>query len=208
MPSSRAIWAIGRPLVRTKSTASRLNSAVNWRPFLGYLSSMGHPPLKGNVLPQGSPRRPAFVSLAGLKRRPTSAPCRVAWLPGAGDLFVTSTGGRNVRAGHLVGTGLSFSEARERMGGITWRAPPPSRASAMPCPRSPSAGSSDRPTSDSCGSCTPWSPTTAPPALEHVVRQRCMNHHPLGPTGPIQCQLAVACWLTAPIRSNAYLLMI
>src|SRR5215218_5149199 len=40
MPNSRAIWAIGRPLVRTKSTASRLNSAVNWRRFLGCLSSM------------------------------------------------------------------------------------------------------------------------------------------------------------------------
>jgi glycerol-3-phosphate dehydrogenase (NAD(P)+) len=41
------------------------------------------------------------------------------WLPGVGDMFVTSTGGRNVRAGRLVGTGLRFSEARERMGGIT-----------------------------------------------------------------------------------------
>jgi len=40
-------------------------------------------------------------------------------LPGVGDMFVTSTGGRNVRVGRLVGGGLSFSDARERMGGIT-----------------------------------------------------------------------------------------
>jgi glycerol-3-phosphate dehydrogenase (NAD(P)+) len=41
------------------------------------------------------------------------------WLPGVGDMFVTSAGGRNVRAGRMVGAGLRFSEARERMGGIT-----------------------------------------------------------------------------------------
>lgn len=40
-------------------------------------------------------------------------------LAGVGDMYVTSTGGRNVRVGRLVGTGLRFSEARERMGGIT-----------------------------------------------------------------------------------------
>jgi glycerol-3-phosphate dehydrogenase (NAD(P)+) len=40
-------------------------------------------------------------------------------LAGVGDMFVTSTGGRNVRVGRLVGGGLRFSDARERMGGIT-----------------------------------------------------------------------------------------
>jgi glycerol-3-phosphate dehydrogenase (NAD(P)+) len=40
-------------------------------------------------------------------------------LAGVGDLFVTSTGGRNVRAGRLVGTGLRFSDARAQLGGIT-----------------------------------------------------------------------------------------
>jgi len=40
-------------------------------------------------------------------------------LPGVGDMYVTSTGGRNVRVGRLVGGGLRFSEARARMGGIT-----------------------------------------------------------------------------------------
>jgi glycerol-3-phosphate dehydrogenase (NAD(P)+) len=40
-------------------------------------------------------------------------------LAGVGDLFVTCTGGRNVRVGHLLGGGLRFSDARARMGDIT-----------------------------------------------------------------------------------------
>jgi glycerol-3-phosphate dehydrogenase (NAD(P)+) len=40
-------------------------------------------------------------------------------LAGVGDLFVTSTGGRNIRVGRLLGAGLRFSEARARMGDIT-----------------------------------------------------------------------------------------
>lgn len=40
-------------------------------------------------------------------------------LAGVGDLFVTSTGGRNIRVGRLVGGGLRFSDARARMGDIT-----------------------------------------------------------------------------------------
>jgi glycerol-3-phosphate dehydrogenase (NAD(P)+) len=41
------------------------------------------------------------------------------WLPGVGDMYVTSTGGRNVRVGRLIGTGLRFSEAAERLGNPT-----------------------------------------------------------------------------------------
>src|SRR5918995_3662895 len=40
-------------------------------------------------------------------------------LAGVGDMFVTSMGGRNVKVGRLVGSGLRFSEARERMPGVT-----------------------------------------------------------------------------------------
>ena len=40
-------------------------------------------------------------------------------LAGVGDMFVTSTGGRNIRVGRLVGGGLPFSAARARMGGVT-----------------------------------------------------------------------------------------
>ncbi|MDQ6773979.1 MAG: glycerol-3-phosphate dehydrogenase [Candidatus Dormibacteraeota bacterium] len=37
-------------------------------------------------------------------------------LAGVGDMYVTSAGGRNVRVGHLIGTGLTYSEAHERLG--------------------------------------------------------------------------------------------
>ncbi len=41
-------------------------------------------------------------------------------LPGVGDMLVTSMGGRNVKAGRLVGSGVPFSEVRsERMKGVT-----------------------------------------------------------------------------------------
>jgi glycerol-3-phosphate dehydrogenase (NAD(P)+) len=41
------------------------------------------------------------------------------WLPGVGDLYVTSTGGRNVRVGRLLGSGLRFTEAAARLGNPT-----------------------------------------------------------------------------------------
>jgi glycerol-3-phosphate dehydrogenase (NAD(P)+) len=40
-------------------------------------------------------------------------------LPGAGDLYVTTQGGRNSRMGRLLGMGMSFSEAVEEMPGET-----------------------------------------------------------------------------------------
>lgn len=43
----------------------------------------------------------------------------VAWLPGAGDLYVTVFGGRTVQLGKLLGGGMSFSEARQVMAGQT-----------------------------------------------------------------------------------------
>ncbi len=46
-------------------------------------------------------------------------PAAVAWLPGAGDLYVTVFGGRTVRLGKLLGQGKSFSEARQIMAGET-----------------------------------------------------------------------------------------
>jgi glycerol-3-phosphate dehydrogenase (NAD(P)+) len=41
------------------------------------------------------------------------------WLPGVGDLYVTSTGGRNVRVGRLLGSGLDFADAAARLGNPT-----------------------------------------------------------------------------------------
>jgi glycerol-3-phosphate dehydrogenase (NAD(P)+) len=46
-------------------------------------------------------------------------PDTASWLPGVGDLYVTSTGGRNVRVGNLIGAGLSFTEAAARLGNPT-----------------------------------------------------------------------------------------
>ena len=42
-----------------------------------------------------------------------------SWLPGVGDMYVTSTGGRNVKVGNLLGTGLGFTDAAERLGNPT-----------------------------------------------------------------------------------------
>ena len=43
-------------------------------------------------------------------------------LPGAGDLYVTSMGGRTVRLGNLLGSGHSYPEARQIMAGETLEA--------------------------------------------------------------------------------------
>jgi glycerol-3-phosphate dehydrogenase (NAD(P)+) len=43
-------------------------------------------------------------------------------LPGAGDLYVTSMGGRTVRLGRLLGQGHTFAEARQMMAGETLEA--------------------------------------------------------------------------------------
>lgn len=40
-------------------------------------------------------------------------------LPSVGDMYVTSTGGRNVRVGRLLGEGMTFTEAWEALGHIT-----------------------------------------------------------------------------------------
>ncbi len=39
-----------------------------------------------------------------------------SWLPGVGDMYVTSTGGRNVRVGRLLGAGVGFEEASAQLG--------------------------------------------------------------------------------------------
>ena len=46
-------------------------------------------------------------------------PANVAWLPGAGDLYVTVFGGRTVRLGKLLGQGMTFHEASSLMVGVT-----------------------------------------------------------------------------------------
>jgi glycerol-3-phosphate dehydrogenase (NAD(P)+) len=64
-----------------------------------------------------------FAQSAGEIRRWASVlggqPDTALWLPGVGDLYVTSTGGRNVRVGRLLGSGLRFTEAAARLGNPT-----------------------------------------------------------------------------------------
>ena len=43
----------------------------------------------------------------------------INWLPGPGDLYVTVFGGRTVRLGKLLGSGLSYLDARQQMAGET-----------------------------------------------------------------------------------------
>jgi glycerol-3-phosphate dehydrogenase (NAD(P)+) len=60
-----------------------------------------------------------LAEIAHMVRLLGGRPETPAGLAGAGDMFVTSTGGRNIRVGRLLGAGLRFSEARARMGAIT-----------------------------------------------------------------------------------------
>jgi glycerol-3-phosphate dehydrogenase (NAD(P)+) len=58
---------------------------------------------------QGAAEMRQWVALLG------GRPQTPLWLPGVGDMYVTSTGGRNVRVGGLLGAGLGFTEAAARM---------------------------------------------------------------------------------------------
>jgi glycerol-3-phosphate dehydrogenase (NAD(P)+) len=62
---------------------------------------------------QGASEMRQMVALLG------GNPETAGWLPGVGDMYVTCTGGRNVRVGRLLGTGARFEEASERLGNPT-----------------------------------------------------------------------------------------
>ncbi len=59
------------------------------------------------------------TEIAGLLRAAGAPPCFAYGLPGAGDLYVTSVGGRTVRLGALLGKGQRYAQAREIMAGET-----------------------------------------------------------------------------------------
>lgn len=78
----------------------------------------GHPYVMFNyaaaMFAQGSIEVHRFVELLGGDPRTADG------LGGVGDMFVTSMGGRNVKAGQLVGTGVPFSRVRsEYLPGVT-----------------------------------------------------------------------------------------
>jgi glycerol-3-phosphate dehydrogenase (NAD(P)+) len=59
---------------------------------------------------QGAAEMRQMVALLG------GNPETAGWLPGVGDMYVTSIGGRNVRVGRLLAAGARFDEASERLG--------------------------------------------------------------------------------------------
>jgi glycerol-3-phosphate dehydrogenase (NAD(P)+) len=59
---------------------------------------------------QGAAEMRKMVALLG------GSPDTSGWLPGVGDMYVTSTGGRNVRLGRLLGAGARFAEASAQLG--------------------------------------------------------------------------------------------
>lgn len=61
----------------------------------------------------------SLAEMAYLVRVMGGGPETVYSLPGAGDLYVTTQGGRNSRMGRLLGLGLPYSEAVEEMPGET-----------------------------------------------------------------------------------------
>ena len=61
----------------------------------------------------------ACIEMDRLVRALGGDPSQVANLAGAGDMLVTTSGGRSSRLGRLLGLGMSFPEAREQMKGDT-----------------------------------------------------------------------------------------
>lgn len=65
------------------------------------------------IFAQGCMEISRMIGILGGKRS------YAAFLPGAGDLYVTSAGGRTMKLGRLLGSGMLYSEARERLHGVT-----------------------------------------------------------------------------------------
>lgn len=68
------------------------------------------PNYEAALFAQGAAEMRQMVALLG------GNPETAGWLPGVGDMYATSIGGRNVRAGKLLGAGARFAEASERLG--------------------------------------------------------------------------------------------
>ena len=71
----------------------------------------------GRVLEIGGSLQERSLQKRSLQKR--SPRDFAASLPGAGDMYVTSVGGRTIGLGRLLGAGHSYSEAREIMAGET-----------------------------------------------------------------------------------------
>ncbi len=89
--------------------AAGIDRANGWRDSPHHLLNYS-----SGLFAQGSREVHSYISLLG------GDPTTADGLGGVGDMYVTSMGGRNVKAGGLVGEGVPFSEVRDvRMKGVT-----------------------------------------------------------------------------------------
>ena len=86
---------------------------------VGMMEAAGPDGLANNYNPQAALFGQACLEMRKLVRLQGGSEDNVAWLPGAGDLYVTVFGGRTVALGKLLGKGKPFAEARQILSGVT-----------------------------------------------------------------------------------------
>ena len=85
----------------------------------GQLETLGADGIAQMYNPQAALFAQSCVEMGRLTRLLGGGDENVAWLPGAGDLYVTIFGGRSRRLGILLGRGISFEDARRELAGLT-----------------------------------------------------------------------------------------
>jgi glycerol-3-phosphate dehydrogenase (NAD(P)+) len=86
---------------------------------VGMMEQMGPDGLAHNYNPQAALFGESCLEMRRLLKLLGGGEDNIAWLPGAGDLYVTVFGGRTVALGKLLGKGLPFAAARQMMAGAT-----------------------------------------------------------------------------------------
>ena len=86
---------------------------------LGMMEIAGPDGLAHMYNPQAAVFAQSIAEMKCLLEILNASPASTTWLPGPGDLYVTVFGGRTVRMGRLLGTGLNYPAARQRMAGET-----------------------------------------------------------------------------------------
>jgi glycerol-3-phosphate dehydrogenase (NAD(P)+) len=86
---------------------------------VGMMETQGADGLAHMYNPQAAIFAQSVAEMRGFLKLLGGGEENVTWLPGPGDLYVTVFGGRTVRMGKLLGSGLSYPEARQRLAGET-----------------------------------------------------------------------------------------
>jgi glycerol-3-phosphate dehydrogenase (NAD(P)+) len=86
---------------------------------VGRMEAAGPDGLANHYNPQAALFGQACREMRLLVARMGGREDHVAWLPGAGDLYVTVFGGRTVALGKLLGQGKTFRQARAILAGVT-----------------------------------------------------------------------------------------